>query len=57
MTAAARTGAPDARIDEAIQLLERALSLMDECGLPAELGARLDEVVESVRQWQNSSPS
>lgn len=57
MTAAARTGAPDGRVNEAIELLERALSLIDDCGLPEDLGARLDAVIESVRDWQKSTSS
>ena len=47
--AAAPTGADDDRVNEILHLLERALALTDECGLPADVGARLDEVIRSVR--------
>ena len=55
--AAAPTGAQNERVNEIVQLLERALSLVDECQLPADVGARLAEVIQSVRDGQTSSSS
>jgi hypothetical protein len=34
---------------DALPLLERALALIDELGLPANVGARLQEVIEALK--------
>lgn len=55
--AAAPRGAHNDRVNEIVQLLERALSLIDECQLPADVGARLAEVIQNLRNRQTPSSS
>lgn len=56
--AVSRTGAPDEEcVKEIMQLLERALCLIDEGGLPADLGARLDQVIGYLSEWQKPPSS
>lgn len=40
--------------DQILRLLERALALVDESALPADVGARLDDLIQTVRQWRTS---
>lgn len=53
--AAARSNATDQRVNEITQMLERSLVLIDGSGLPADIGARLDEVIKYLAEWQEPS--
>jgi len=53
--AGAPKGAHNDRVAEIVQLLERALSLIDECQLSPDVGARLAEIIQSVRDRQKPS--